>query len=331
MIINKKKSFHMIKKIIFICILPIVVKASAETQVVPKNKTILNMVSNVQPIQEIIAQYLDIWEELKTLDSHAPVAYSPDGKYLATSSQDDLKSKIILNNLKDSEKNAHINLHTVLGINALAYSFDNKYMAYAIGRSIYIYDASTWQHIHTIETHHNNGIESLAFSADGRNLASGSNKGITIWDMNTFTVIQHLDDHKNTVVGLAYTSDGKYLAAGDMAYTIKIRDAQSYKIVQSIDTEKQVTALAYSSDNTLLAVSLVADDTIRLLNTHTYKLKSSIKIPNHYTISLSFSPYGNLACASREKVKIFRNQKLEFDLLNSEHENIPSAPGGPVA
>jgi RNA polymerase sigma factor (sigma-70 family) len=116
------------------------------------------------------------------------VAFSPDGKYLATGGFGANSLKIY--DLKTGR------LHrTIMGahsVRAVAYSPDGKRLAssHGIGSargngSIQVWDTTTWQEVMAL-TGHTALCPQISFSTDGQRLASASNDGtVKVWDVAT--------------------------------------------------------------------------------------------------------------------------------------------------
>ena len=75
---------------------------------------------------------------------------------------------------------------------------------------------------------HTNWICTLAYSPDGRYLSSGSDdETIRVWDFETQETIQLISEPHNIINRLVYSPDGKYLASGGSDTIIRIRNVET--------------------------------------------------------------------------------------------------------
>ena len=147
---------------------------------------------------------LSAQEPKLTLKGHTSpvwsVAYSPDGKWLASGS------------------GPTIQLATPHG----------KTLASGNDTTIRLWDVQTGKEKATLKGH-TSLVSSLTFSPDGKTLASGSHdKTVKLWDMETGKEQATLKGHTSPVSSVAFSPDGKTLASGS-EITIKLWDVQTGK------------------------------------------------------------------------------------------------------
>jgi WD40 repeat protein len=160
---------------------------------------------------------------LRTLSGHThdveSVAFSPDGKILASGSYQEIK-------LWDVAKGTE--LRTLKGhtdyVLSVAFSPDGKILASGSYKEIKLWDVATGRELRTLSGH-TKWVESVAFSPDGKILASGSaDKTVKLWDVATGRELRTLQGHTWDVESVAFSPDGKLLASGSQDWTIKLWD-----------------------------------------------------------------------------------------------------------
>jgi WD40 repeat protein len=166
--------------------------------------------------------------ELKTFKGHSnivfSVAFSPDGKTLASGSVD--------NTIKIWEVSSGQELKTLKGHLDTVFSvaFSPNGMTLASGsfdRTIKLWDAATGQEMKTLKGH-SHFVLSVAFSPDGKTLASGSHDdAIKIWDVSSGQELKTLKGNTDPVRSVAFSPDGKKVASGSSDNTIKLWDVAS--------------------------------------------------------------------------------------------------------
>jgi WD40 repeat protein len=147
-------------------------------------------------------------------------------------------------------------------------------------------------------------IVSLAFSPDGKRLAAGSEDyRITILDTASGKVLRSFVGHAATVVALAFSTDGKRLASASHDRSVKIWDTSSGKELLTLGVHAgPVHAVAYSPDGKSIATA-IDNAHIRLWDATTGKALRTLEGQQGEVLSLAFSPDGKqLVAGYRESV-----------------------------
>ncbi|HEY0323046.1 MAG TPA: protein kinase [Pyrinomonadaceae bacterium] len=264
-------------------------------------------------------------------DGVMPIAFSPDGKTLASGSTDKtIKLWDVQTGALKQTLTGHSN-----GVHSLEFSPDGMTLASGSDdKTIKLWNAQTGALKQTL-TAHNSAVHTIAFSPDGNTLASGStDKTIKVWDVHTGALKQTLTGHAETVKMVAFSPDGKQLASCSDDKTIKLWDVQSGALKQTLTGHSSgVHAIAFSPDGKLIASGSI-DMTIKLWDVQTGALKQTLAGHSNGVHTIAFSPDGRLlASGSNDKtIKLWDVQSGALKQTLSGHTDpvmsVTFSPGG---
>ncbi|TRU34720.1 MAG: protein kinase [Microcystis aeruginosa Ma_MB_F_20061100_S20] len=245
----------------------------------------------------------------KTLTGHShwvnSVVYSPDGRYLASGSEDET--------IKIWEVATGGELRTLTGhsdfFRSVVYSLDGRYLASGmVNNTIKIWEVATGRELRTL-TGHSGPVLSVVYSPDGRYLASASSdKTIKIWQVATGRELCTFAGHSDWVRSVVYSPDGRYLASASSDKTIKIwQVATGRELCTFTGHSRGVRSVVYSPDGRYLASGSV-DNTIKIWEVATGKELRTLTGHSDRVRSVVYSPDGRyLASASSDKtIKIWQ-------------------------
>jgi WD40 repeat protein len=177
------------------------------------------------------------------------VAFSPDGKWLATGCYGQVT-------VWDLETVRPVKVLTnVLGaVNDVRFSPKGELLAVAGGQpsakgDLRLYRVADWSLL-TVLRGHEDVVFSVAFDPAGVRLASASfDKTVRLWNLVSKKAERVLDGHSDFVYSVAFGPDGKWLASSSKDRSVRITDVSTGKSLFTLGgVEQDVLAVAVSPD-----------------------------------------------------------------------------------
>ncbi|MEH2066129.1 MAG: NB-ARC domain-containing protein [Nostoc sp.] len=246
----------------------------------------------------------------ETLVSISSVAFSPNGKLLATGDAD---GKTYLWQVDDGKL-----LFTCTGhsswVKSVAFSPDGQTLASGSDdQTVKLWDIRNGNCLTTLHGH-SNWVRSVAFSPDGQTLASGSeDQTVKLWDVHTGKCLKTFQGNTNRVRSVAFSPDGQTLASGSEKQTIKLWDIRSGECLTTLEGHSNwVRSVAFSPDGQILA-SGSDDKTVKLWDVHNGKCLKTLQGHSNRVWSVAFSPDGEILASGGDDptVKLWDVRKSE--------------------
>ncbi|GGN47191.1 nSTAND1 domain-containing NTPase [Streptomyces fuscichromogenes] len=225
------------------------------------------------------------------------VAFSPDGRTLATGSTDGTAR---LWDVATGKPRTTLRGHRG-EVWSVAFSPDGRTLATGgTDDTARLWDVATGKNSAVLKGH-TDQVNSVAFSPDGRTLATGSaDNTARLWDVPTGKPRGRLIGHSDWVYSVAFSPDGRTLATGSADNTARLWDVATGKPRGRLIGHKEaVWAVKFSPDGRTLATGS-ADNTARLWDPATGESRITLTGHTDAAWAVAFSPDGQTLVTGSE-------------------------------
>ncbi|HTU19960.1 MAG TPA: protein kinase [Gemmataceae bacterium] len=192
------------------------------------------------------------------------VAFSPDGRWLASGSSD---NTVRVWDLATGIQRHKLEGHSA-GVASVPFSPDGKLLASAShDGTIALWDLASGARVRTLNGHFRDST--VRFSPDGKFVAEGTaDGGVRMWFTRNGEEARRLRGlHERFVRCLAFSADGRRLATGGDDGKLVITDLNSGKVLQSFQRNTAVFAVEFAADGETVAAGYAPPEpVVRLWN-----------------------------------------------------------------
>jgi len=260
---------------------------------------------------------------LKTVDGKAvkaahlslvdSMAYSPDGKYLASGSF----QEVAIWDPHTGEQRHKIKgfAHQVV---AIAFSPDGKLMGITGGEptvegEVKVFEVGTWKQITDIKNGHSDTVYGIAFSPEikvpvpGQKdkfvtahyiATSSADKFVKVWELPSGKFVKSFEGHTHHVLDIGWMADGKLLASAGADNAVKVWDFEKGEQARTINAHaKQVTRLVFVG-NKAEFITCGGDNQVKAFNaTNGGQVRTFNPPASDFVYAIGTSPDGSVVAA----------------------------------
>ncbi|HEY3391283.1 MAG TPA: hypothetical protein VGK58_01155, partial [Lacipirellulaceae bacterium] len=203
--------------------------------------------------------------------------FSPDGKYLAASSNsNEPPGPVVIWNVDDWT--VHRMHRSTKGIIDVDFAPDGTQLAYACkSESVGVLDVATGDLVREINAK-SGVVYSVAFTPDGKFLVSGGvEPPIKLWNVSTGELVRTFEDHAETVDSVAVSPDARTLLSGGNDRKARLWNFESGEVTKRFTpTGSIVRRVTFSRDGKYSLVSSWGGD-VWIRETATGRLRALLK------------------------------------------------------
>jgi WD40 repeat protein len=235
------------------------------------------------------------------------LAYSPDGKYLASGSY----QEVVLWDARTGMLRKRLTGFAERVV-TLAFSNDGKLLATGGGApslegELKIFDVASGKMLQNVQNSHSDTVLGVTFSPDDKMIAScGADKFVKVFNVADGKFLKSFEGHTHHVMAVGWSGDGKLLASGGADNVVKVWEYAKGEQIRTINAHtKQVTGLRFIAKTTNF-VTVSGDGGVRFWNVNSANIGNFSAAPD-FLYSVGLSADGNLVAVGGQEgvVRVF--------------------------
>ncbi|BDM78603.1 WD40 domain-containing protein [Acaryochloris marina] len=251
------------------------------------------------------------------------VTYSPDGKTIATASEDQTVKLWSADGKEVQTLKGHSG-----PVSSVTYSPDGKTIATASEDQTVKLWSTDGKELQTLKGH-SDSVNSVTYSPDGKTIATASSDGtVKLWSADGKEV-QTLKGHNAWARSATYSPDGQTIATASSDGTVKLWSADGKEVQTLKGHSAPVYSVTYSPDGKTIATAS-SDGTVKLWSTDGKEVQT-LKGHSAPVYSVTYSPDGKtIATASADgTVKLWSTDGKEVQTLKGHSAPVYSVTYSP--
>lgn len=173
-------------------------------------------------------------------------------------------------------------------VKSIAFSANGKTVAWASFSTVELLDIVSMKALAPVLD--SQLVTGVAFSPDGKKLATGGSNAVILWDVASRKKLATVSEHTEDImdVSIAFSPDGKTIASAGADNIVKLWDVASHEEWGTLTSPTAVSSVVFSSDSKTLAVA-GKENTVTLWEVRSQQELAAL--PGAHT-SVAFSPDG---------------------------------------
>ncbi len=258
--------------------------------------------------------------------------FSPDGRLLATGSED---NSIVLWDLVAGRPVRNFAGH-LQAVQSIAFSPNGEFLLTAsVDTTAALWNVASGRLIRRFKGH-TAAVNSAVFSPDGKRVVTGStDKTAILWDAATGAQIRTFAGHTDEVVAVGISPDGRTVATGSTDKHAILWNADSGERLFSLRTQDTVSGIVFSPDGKILAASNFANN-VNEWEVATGKALGATRRVNLDLNAIAFTPDGSrfFSAGKDATAKMWstasRELLREFSGHGSDLQSVALSPDGRI-